>query len=88
MLACSVGWACLLESRELMKPFHRLGQLFLSIPSVQPTRLGAFGVSLRCVSQKHNKNPAADRAGDGHSKVTCGRSSALQIYPLQRAADS
>ena len=43
--------------------------LFLSIPSVLPTRLGAFGVSLRCVIQKHK----VLLTGDGHSKVmTCG----------------
>ena len=59
-----------------MKPFHRLGQLFLSMPSVLPTRLGVFGVSLRCVSQKHK----VLLTGDGHSKMTCGRSSGLQTH--------
>ena len=57
-IATGVDAACLLESRELMKPFHRLGQLFLSMSNVLPTSEAGCIWSQSTVCQPETQSPA------------------------------
>ena len=68
--------------------FARKQRAYEAIP---PTRAALFEHTKRAAYEAGcilSQSTVCLLNGDGHDKVTCDRSSGLQTYPLQRAADS